>query len=171
MKNLIYLLTILLTISCQSGEIKTQPIENHPIEGVWKVTQIITQTPGNHFANPNPQAGVFIFTKNYYSITWNPNDAKQEDYKNKWRPTDEEKIASYNSIISNSGKYEIKEGKLITNPVVSKTPSFIGGKAVYDFLVNEKTLTLTLKEVISYDGVYDKEIKNYKITIKLKRVE
>lgn len=171
MKSLIYTISLFLMIGCQSSEIKTQPIEANSIEGVWEITQIIYQTPGNQFANPTPQAGIFVFTKNYYSMTWNPNDKKHEDYKNKWRPTDNEKIESYNSIVTNSGTYEIIERSLITTPLAAKTPALIGGKATYDFLVNDSSLTLTLSEVVSHDGVYDEEVKNYRTTIKLKRVE
>lgn len=171
MKSFLFIIISIIIIGCQSGELKTQPIESDPIEGVWEITQIINQTPGNQFANPTPQAGIFMFTKNYYSMTWNPNDTKQEDYKDKWRPTDNEKIESYNSIVTNSGTYEIIEGKLITTPLVAKTPAFIGGKATYDFLVDEKLLTLTLVEVFSHDGVYDEGIKKNKTTIKLRRVE
>lgn len=171
MKNFLFIILSIVIIGCQSGELKTQPIEADPIEGVWEITQIIYQTSGNQFANPTPQAGIFIFTKNYYSMTWNPNDTKQEDYKDKWRPTDNEKIESYHSIITNSGTYKIIEGKIITIPLAAKTPAFIGGKAAYDFLVNDSSLTLTLSEVVSHDGVYDEGVKNYKTTIKLKRVE
>ena len=94
MKNLLFIIISIAILGCQSGELKTQPIEANPFEGVWEITQIIYQTPGNQFANPNltPQAGIFIFTKNYYSMTWNPNDTKQEDYKDKWRPTDKKKL-------------------------------------------------------------------------------
>lgn len=158
-------------MGCQSGEIKTEPNEKNSVEGVWEITQIITKTPGNQFANPKPQAGIFIFTKNYYSMTWNPNDTKQEDYIDKWLPTDNEKVESYNSIVTNSGTYEIAEGKLVTTPRSAKTPAFIGGKAAYNYLVDENSLTLTLLEVISHDGVYDEGVKNHKTTIKLKRVE
>ena len=171
MKNFLFIIISTAVFGCQSGEIKTEPNENNSVEGVWEITQIIYQTPGNQIANPAPQAGIFIFTKNYYSMTWNPNDTKQEDYKDKWRPTDDEKIESYNSIITNSGTYEIAEGKLVTTPITAKTPAFIGGKAIYDYLVNENSLTLTLLEVISHDGVSDEGIKNYKTTIKLKGVE
>jgi lipocalin-like protein len=171
MKNFLFIIISTAIFGCQSSELKTQPIEANLIEGVWEITQIIYQTPGNQYANPAPQAGIFIFTKNYYSMTWNPNDTKQENYKDKWRPTDNEKIESYNSIITNSGTYEIAEGKLVTTPITAKTPAFIGGKAIYDYLVNESSLTLTLLEVISHDGVYDEGVKNHKTTIKLKKIE
>jgi hypothetical protein len=171
MKNIIILVLLLLLSGCQSGETKTQQIEDNIIEGVWKVNQIIYQTPENQFANPEPQAGLFIFTNNYYSIIWNPNAAPQNDYKEKWNPTDSEKVNSYNSSISNSGTYEISGGKLITNPVTANNAAYIGGRISYEFSADENNLTITLAEIMSYDGVKNEKIKNYKTTIKLARLE
>ena len=168
-------LLVVLLFSCQSSESNTQQnqkINNEvSIEGVWKITQIINQTPENQFANPEPQDGIFIFTKEHYSMVWNPNDSRLEDYKNIWKPTDKEKINSYNSINSNSGKYEIKKNKIICKPKLAKIPSFIGGKAIYAFLLDGNYLTLQLENKTSYDGRADKEIKNYKTTLKLIKIE
>jgi hypothetical protein len=171
MKSFLFIIISIIIIGCQSGELKTQPIESNPIEGVWEITQIITKTPGNQFANSTPQAGIFIFTEKYYSMTWNPNDEQQEDYKDKWQPSDEEKTLGYNSIITNSGTYKLTKGKLETFPQIAKNSAFIEGRVVYDYLVNESSLTLTLVEIISHDGINDERIKNYKTTIKLSRVE
>ena len=104
-------------------------------------------------------------------MVWNPNDARQKDYKDKWRPTDAEKINSYNSIISNSGIYEIKNDTLICFPNSAKTPSFIGGRSIYKFLLDGHNLTLILTEVYSHDDVKDLGVDKYKTTLKLKKVE
>ena len=88
-----------------------------------------------------------------------------------WHPTDQEKVAQFNAIIVNSGKYSIQDSLLITEPLVAKTPEFMGGKASYVWTVNSDTLELQIVEIYSRGGVLDEGPQRYLTTIFLKRME
>ena len=40
------------------------------IEGVWRITKIITITSQGESTSPHMLPSMFIFTKNHYSIIW-----------------------------------------------------------------------------------------------------
>jgi hypothetical protein len=101
------------------------------IEGVWKVVEVIVPV-----ANPagkdsttkvsNPQPGLIIFTKGYYSVMVvrgrQPRTAVAPP-KDSLKLTDDEKIARFeewDTFIANSGTYEIKGSTLIRHPIVAK---------------------------------------------------
>jgi hypothetical protein len=103
-----------------------------PIEGVWRITERITP-PGNPQAQgvtvtqTNPQPGLIIFTRGYYSEMYvtggqpRPAVAPASDALNL---TDAEKIARYDQwrpFTANAGTYEINGSMLIKHPIVAKT--------------------------------------------------
>jgi hypothetical protein len=53
----------------------------------------------------------------------------------------------------NTGTYEISGSTLTTRPVFALVPSFIGGHAEQQFSLDGNTLTLTVVNVESADGV------------------
>jgi hypothetical protein len=104
------------------------------LEGVWKIVEVILPV-----ANPagkdsttrisNPQPGLVIFTRGYYSIAAvrgaQPRTAVAQP-KDSLRLTDEEKIARFeewNTFVANSGTYEIKGSMIIRHPIVAKIVS------------------------------------------------
>jgi len=126
------------------------------LEGVWRVTEVIVPV-----ANPagkdstmkvsNPQPGLVIFTRGYYSIMAirgaQPRAAVAQP-KDSLKLTDDEKIARFeewNTFVANSGTYEIKGSALIRHPIVAKNVSVMTKETpnVSDFRL-EGTNTLWL---------------------------
>jgi hypothetical protein len=61
-------------------------------------------------------------------------------------PTNEEKIAAYDSFVANSGTYEVTGATLTLHPMVARSPNFMaGGVAKYQLRIEETTLWLTQK--------------------------
>jgi hypothetical protein len=107
--------------SAVQSQTKTQ------FEGVWKLAEV--QVPPKNPAEKgttitNPQPGLMILTKGYYSLL-----AVREERtafapaKDAANLTDAEKIARYEqwrSFSANSGTYEVKGSMLTLHPIVAK---------------------------------------------------
>jgi hypothetical protein len=112
-----------LSASAAFAQTKTQ------VEGVWKVAEVVTpsRNPAEKGAtNSNPQPGLIIFTRGYYSQVLVPGGeprAAVEPAKDPQNLTDAEKIARYEQwgpFVANSGTYEIKGSTIIRRPIVAK---------------------------------------------------
>ncbi|OGB60370.1 MAG: hypothetical protein A2Y94_08190 [Caldithrix sp. RBG_13_44_9] len=143
----------------------------NPIQGVWKIVEIRLEVSGKEYINPEPQPGLMIFTRDYYSMVWMPLDKVQPDNASIWHPTDAEKIQQFNSIVVNSGSYTLSDSQLTTLPIVAKTPEFIGGKASYLWKVAQDSLQLDAIDNYSRDGILDEDQQKFRTTLILVRVE
>jgi hypothetical protein len=109
------------------------------IEGVWKPTEIVT-TGAGAYAVSAPEPGVFIFTKSHFSWMWVPGTTPRALYKAAL-PTNEEKLAAYDSLIASSGTYEVNGSTVTFRNIVAKYPN--GVSIDEQFLIEGDTLTLT----------------------------
>ena len=124
--------------------VSAQSSTKKSIEGVWKVTEIVV-TGEDASSVPNPQPGLIIFTQKHYSVMWVPGNQPRSLFKGE-NPTNEEKIAAYDSFVANSGTYEVAEGTLTLHPMVARSPNFMGGGISKNQLrIEGTTLWLTQK--------------------------
>jgi Lipocalin-like domain len=137
MKGLTIVVLCTTIVSAQSSTKKS-------IEGVWKVTEIVVT--GEDAVNvPSPQPGLIIFTEKHYSVMWIPGNQPRTLFKGE-SPTNEEKIAAYDSFVANAGSYEVTGETLTLHPVVSRSPNFMaGGSAKNQFRIEGTTLCLLQK--------------------------
>src|SRR5438552_214128 len=75
------------------------------LEGAWKVTEIVT-TGADSSRVTSPQPGLLIFTRKHYSIMYVTGNAPRTPYKAA-NPTQEEKLAAFDSFVANTGTYEV----------------------------------------------------------------
>lgn len=120
-----YALTVVLSLLFASGAFAQT---KSPVEGVWKVAEVIP-VGSNITDKPtpmsNPQPGLLLFTKGYYSIVvvTGPNPRTVVEAKDSQNLTDAEKIAFYEqwrAFTANSGTYEIKGSTITRRPSVAK---------------------------------------------------
>ena len=104
-------------------------------------------------------------------MVWMPLDQPLADFAEIWRPTDEEKVHSWNSIVVNSGTYAFTDSTVTTYPIVAKTPEFVGGSAVYTYRVEGDTLFMEVTDTVSHSGVQDPGIGVLRLLTTLVRVE
>jgi hypothetical protein len=121
------------------------------LEGVWKITESVTTgANAEHIANPQP--GLLIFSRGYYS--WVSVDsaaprAAFQDAKDPNKLTDAEKIARYaqwSEFTGHSGTYAVNGTTLTRRPIAAKNVSVMTGPPqVAEIKVEGNTLSLTTK--------------------------
>ena len=120
-----YALTLVLSVLSASAAFAQT---KSPVEGVWKAAEVIpasSDTTEKPKPITNPQPGLLIFTKGYYSVVavTGANPRTAVDAKDRQNLTDAEKIAFYEqwrAFAANSGTYEIKGTTLTRRPSVAK---------------------------------------------------
>ena len=124
--------------------VSAQSSRKKPIEGAWKVTEIVV-TGANSSNVPNPQPGLIIFARKHYSAMWVPGNQPRSLFEGE-DPTNEEKIAAYDSFVANSGTYEVARATLTLHPMVARSPNFMaGGVSKFQLRIEGTTLWLTQK--------------------------
>jgi hypothetical protein len=164
---LFVMIALVAMTSCQ----QTTPGARSPIEGVWEIVELKTVGPEGETTNLAPQPNLYFFSRQHYSMVWAPGSEPRKESAKTWFPTDEEKIGDFDTIIVNSGTYELTDTTLVTHPTVAKTPEYVGGRGVYTYRVEADTLWMTMVDLYSSDGVQDPYIVYYKNPLKLVRVE
>ena len=123
---------------------QSRPLSQPTLEGVWKIAEVHPSGP-NASPNMNPQPGLYIFTKKYYSIMNVEGD--------KLRPnlgpnaTDAEKAAVWQLFTANSGTYEIKGTTFTIHPIVAKNPGVMNASSftTFEFKIEGNSLWVTSK--------------------------
>jgi hypothetical protein len=109
--------------SAPQSQAKTQ------VEGVWKITEVLVppKNPAEKATTvTDPQPGLIIFTKGYYSflaVRGRQPRAAFAPAKDPENLTDAEKIARYEQwgpFTANTGTYEVKGSMLQLHPIVAK---------------------------------------------------
>jgi hypothetical protein len=135
---------VLLAICSLSIFANAQANPQKAIRGVWKVAEIVTTGDGAGTIS-NPQPGLMMFGRKYYSIMYVASDKERPIYAAA-APTKEEKVAAFDSLLANAGAYEISGKTLTIRPTVARNPGFTGGGfATYQIRVEGNTLWLTNK--------------------------
>ena len=120
------------------------------LQGAWRVTEVVV-TGANPSTNSSPQPGLYVFTRQHYSImTVGGTTARKSPAapKDPGKPTDAEKLAQYdvwNPFTANSGTYQVTGSTLTTRPLVAKNPGVMGGTQTREFKIDGTTLTLIQK--------------------------
>jgi hypothetical protein len=113
-----------------------------PLTGAWRVVER-TATGRGGTTTSNPQPGLLLFTKNYFSIVY--------DHANKPRPdlgpnsTDAERLAALRAVQVQSGTYEISGTTLIRHDIVAASPNDMhaGNTTTAIFKLEGNTLVIT----------------------------
>ena len=128
-----YALTLVLSVLCTSAAFAQT---KSPVEGVWKIAEVVPAS-SNPAEKPtpitNPQPGLLIFTKGYYSVVvvTGSNPRAAVEAKDRQNLTDAEKLAFYEqwrAFGANSGTYEIKGSTITRRPSVAKNVSVMSGQ-------------------------------------------
>jgi hypothetical protein len=114
------LAVILLAAVAGQAALAQEKLTAKSLEGVWKVSKVVTAG----VVNANPQPGLLIFTRGYYSAVRVNGPRKQSpEPKDPKNLTDAEKLARYEEwapYAASAGTYEVKGNTIINRNSVAK---------------------------------------------------
>jgi len=156
MKNLAVLLMLVAVFTftltaCQQSD--NGGSDNQSLEGVWKIAEGKSVDANGQTASTNVQRSLVIFTEGHYSYVYTSGDEQRKLPVEHWNHTDAEKINAFNTIVVNTGTYELTESKLVFRPIAAKSEQFVGGYASHDYRLEGDSLYLEQTDVVSVDGV------------------
>ena len=112
-----------------------------PLEGAWLAVSNVAEDG----TETDAQSGLYVFTPTHYSIMFVNTAEARPAYEGE-QQTDAEKLANYNSITANSGRYEIDGNILKTRAYVAKDTNYMGGwpdnETTFEFSVDGDKLTI-----------------------------
>lgn len=142
---------VIIAVLVMGASVATRAQTAPSIQGVWRVTEVVV-TGANAATNRSPQPGLYVFTKQHYSIVTVAGTAPRKDFgtpKDPSKLTDAEKMARYeawDALTANSGTYQVSGNTLTTRPLVAKNPAVMTGPAATRaFKIDGNNLTLVQK--------------------------
>ncbi len=130
-----------------------QASADNPLLGAWQVKSVTWHTEKGDQGIEKAQPGLFIFTDSHYSLMWTPTKDARTPFKVLSKPTDEEAIAGFKSVVFNGGSYHLTSKNTLTSQaMIAKVPGFEGGKQMYEFQFNDQVLLLTMVDEVYPDG-------------------
>lgn len=154
----------LILVSCADAPTESQAASG-PLEGVWTVVAV--EPVGAAPIEPS-QPGIYIFAADHYSAVYAPGSEPRVKSATSFSPTPEEMVTQYQSIIVNSGSYEVDGDSFTLRPMIAKSPGFVGGHLTGTFSVTGDTLTLRHEHLVDLDGV---ELPDFGEVLTLIRIE
>jgi hypothetical protein len=137
-----------------------------PLEGVWSVVAV-DPSDGSPVIDP-AQPGLYIFAGSHYSAVYAPGPDPRVKSATSFLPTDDEMIAQYQTIIVNSGTYEVEGASLTLRPMIAKSPGFVGGHLTGTFSISGDTLVLHHEHLFDLAG---SELEDFGEVLTLVRLE
>ncbi len=102
---------------------RATPNQDAALQGAWVLTSV-SDTSGN--VNSEPQPGLFVFTGTHYSMMF-VNRAEPREQFAANPATDAERVAAFNSVTANSGRYEVNGDEITYRAYLAKNPNYMGG--------------------------------------------
>jgi len=124
-----------------------------PLEGAWQVVEMRQEYPDGRGYPLHPRESFFLFAGSGYSIAWAYGDGPSPLYAERWRPTEEERLARFGSMLVNAGTFEVDGDRMVAHPRFALAPELAGGEVRFRFSFSGDTLRLSWDETYSVDGI------------------
>ena len=158
LSGFVALLAPMMVVACQQPP-SSEPGSANELVGVWSLTAV---DPGDGSAVIDPsQPGLYIFADGYYSAVFAPGPDSRIKSAVSFQPTEEEMVEQYQTIIVNTGTYEISGSTVTFRPILAKSPGFVGGHQTSSFRIEGDRLVLTDEAVVAVDGVAAPEVGGF----------
>jgi hypothetical protein len=161
--------TSLKVIACMTAlavliVVQSTSAQGSKLEGAWKTVEVDITGP-NAVTLTNLQPGLWIFTKNHYSIMQVTSSEPRPELPQQ-NATDAQRIAAWGPFNAQSGTYEVKGTTFTLHPILDKDPAGMapGSFSTLDFKIEGKTFTMTTKA--NQNGPYANPMR-----VKMVRVE
>lgn len=153
MRGAIVLTLALAVPSCEARDESGQATSEQPavlsnlLEGTWQPVQAVV-TRGDSTETQDSEPTLYIFSPTHYTMMGTIGGPRV--LYSTLDPTDEEKLAAFNSFWGNGGTYDVVGNTLTIHPAFARNPNYMaGGYRSFQFRVVGDTLWLNSK---STDG-------------------
>ena len=94
------------------------------LNGVWKVTELVSRRPGGEWRTLPLSRSIFIFTESHYSYMFVPGTEPRRLHSgDPNKPSDADKVPAYDSFVAASGTYERSGSRLALTAELHKNPN------------------------------------------------
>ncbi len=143
-------------------------VTNNTLIGSWKIQEIQYQYPDTTYTMNANDFGRVMFSKNNYSLTYYPYMMPREAFRTLSKPTNEEIVKAFRSMVFNTGSYTIDTNILTTTADLAKVPGFEGGKQFYT-IEQKEFLVITMYDETYPDGTKPEWFGKLKVRFTLKK--
>lgn len=152
------LLAALVCAGCGDGAPEgagPPPSTSDSLAGHWELETSETLAPDGSVTPGTPRESFLLFTPEHYSMNWVFGGDSIASYQEPFRPTEEEALARYGSLLVNAGRYAASGGVLTIKPIFAVVPGFVGGSGTFEYRLSGDTLRLLWTEIFASDGTPD----------------
>ncbi len=146
-------------------------VKTNSLLGSWEMQSFYWMSKDTTYAREDVHPGIFLFTDKSYSIQWTPTSKAREKFSILSKPTDEEIIAGFKSVVFNSGSYISTGSTVVATAYIAKVPGFEGGKQFYSYDIKGDILSLTMYDETYPDGKKPDWVGKWKTKFVLKRIQ
>jgi hypothetical protein len=149
--------TATLIFSGSSRGQEPKPVESisPELDGAWRRTFSETIGPDGTRYPGSIHESFLLISDGFYSMNWAFGPEPSDYYSERFRPTDDEKLARYGVLLVNAGRFELDGNVLTIHPTFAVVPEFIGGLGEFEYSLDGDTLHLVWRRIVSADGVPD----------------
>ena len=145
------LATVLLAAGALAQDNNQAKPTNSPLVGTWRLVSMEDTMTDGAVKPPErfgPHSIGFLMYEADGNMCASIMAPDRPAWKDPAKPTDEEKIASYNTFIAYCGTYQLDAGKSIVThyPIVAWAPAYVGSKQERPFKIEGKRLTITVPD-------------------------
>jgi hypothetical protein len=141
------------------------------LQGSWSIEEIHWHTKDTTYSILEAQPGYFLFTEASYALMWTRTKEPRIAFANLSNPTSDEKIAAFQTLVFNSGSYQVRHDTIISEASIAKVPGFEGGRQFYTFKQDRNHLDVTMYDETypngskpEWSGVFTVEFKMKKVS-------
>lgn len=120
-----------------------QRIQN-PLLGSWVIKKIDYIYPDTTYVLKMNVPGRFVVTPKSYAIMYNPFGEERNSPVDMSTMTDQEKLYSFQTVVFNSGSYEVNDSTLTTTADIAKVAGFEGGIQYYKIAKEQEEVSITM---------------------------
>ena len=145
------------------------PAVTDPVEGAWEMQSVSWISKERTSGIEKAQPGRILFVDGEYTLMWTSTEKPRVPFKVLSKPTDEETIAAFRSVIYNSGHYSVEGNKLVTKATMARVPGFEGGQQFYEYEIDGDILKLRMVDELYPSGEKPKWSGTWETLFTLKR--
>ena len=146
---------LIFVCACQNPVSRQTASGSSLLDGAWQRVFAETIGPDGTRYPGQTHESFLLISDGFYSMNWAFGSSASAYFKERFSPTDEERLARYKVLLVNAGRFDLEEEVLTIHPTFAIVPEFIGGRGEFEYALEGDTLQLSWRQIVSADGVQD----------------